>query len=69
MDGADAFDGSRPTFHRARRPSRDDLIHLPRSLSGCIVRLLERSGVLSADEAHPSLECAYGRFRPQVDLL
>jgi hypothetical protein len=49
LDGSYTFRGSKPAFHRARRPQRDDIIGLLHRLSGRIVRLLERRGLLVAD--------------------
>jgi ribosomal protein S27E len=56
VDGAYTFAGGRAVFHRARRPQRDDLVRLLHDLSGRILRLLERRGLLVADEEHPSLD-------------
>jgi len=42
LDGAYAFRGNRAVFHRARRPTGDELNHLLDSLSRRIVRVLER---------------------------
>ena len=56
LDGAYSFRGSRAIFHRARRPQREDIVRLLHSLSGRIVRLLERRGLLIADPEHPLLD-------------
>jgi len=59
LDGAYTFKGNRGTFHRARRPQRDDIVRLLHRLSGRIVRLLERRGLLVADpELSPGLDFA-----------
>jgi hypothetical protein len=42
LGGAYSFRGTRAIFHRARRPQREDIVRLLHSLSGSIVRLLER---------------------------
>ncbi|MDT8320537.1 MAG: transposase [Xanthomonadales bacterium] len=49
-----------------RRPQRNDLVKLLHSLSGGIVKLLERRGLLIADEAHPSLDLEMGSALPQL---
>jgi hypothetical protein len=56
LDGAYVFRGQRPTFHRARRPSSDELNHLLDRLSRRILRALVRRGLLIADPEYPSLE-------------
>jgi ribosomal protein S27E len=56
LDGAYSFRGSRAIFHRARPPQREDIVRLLHSLSGRIVRLLERRGLLIADPEHPLLD-------------
>lgn len=56
LDGAYSFRGSRAIFHRARRSQREDIVRLLHSLSGRIVRLLERRGLLIADPEHPLLD-------------
>jgi hypothetical protein len=58
LDGAYTFAGSRPTFHRARRPASEELNTLLDTLSRRIVRLLERRGLLIADPDHPYLDLA-----------
>jgi hypothetical protein len=55
LDGAYAFRGKRAVFHRACRPTGDELNRLLGSLSRRIVRVLERHGLLIADPEHPSL--------------
>jgi len=60
LDGAYTFTGSSATFHRTRRPTRDELVKLLHSLSGRSGRLLERRGLLIAGEAHPSLDIEVG---------
>jgi ribosomal protein S27E len=56
LDGSYTFRGSRAVFHRARRPQLDDIVRLLHSLSGRIVRLLERRGLLIADPESPGLD-------------
>lgn len=56
LDGAYTFKGNRATFHRAWRPRRDDIVRLLHRLSGRIVQLLERRGLLVADPECPGLE-------------
>ena len=56
LDGAYTFRSSRAVFHRARRPQRDDIVRLLHRLSGRIVRLLERRGLLIADPVCPGLD-------------
>ena len=56
LDGAYTFRGERPIFHRARRPTDDELNRLFDSLSHRIVRLLERRGLLVAESHHPQLD-------------
>jgi hypothetical protein len=65
-DGAYPLNGARVTFHRARRPQRHELVKLLHSLSGRIVKLLERRGLLIADEAHPQLEIEVGSSLDQL---
>jgi hypothetical protein len=60
LDGVYTFRGSRAVFHRARRPQRDDIFRLLHSLSGRIVRLLERRGLLIADPECPALDFEAG---------
>lgn len=66
LDGAYTFTGGSATFHRARRPTRDELVKLLHSLSGRIVWLLERRGLLIADEPHPALEIEMGSGLEQL---
>lgn len=66
LDGAYTFGGGKADFHRARRPQRDDLVKLLHSLSGRIARLLERRGLLIADEPHPALEIEMGSSLDQL---
>jgi ribosomal protein S27E len=66
LDGAYTFNTRHAAFHRARRPTRDELVKLLHSLSGRIVRLLERRGLLIADEAHPSLDIEMGSSLDQL---
>jgi hypothetical protein len=56
LDGAYAFRGKRAVFHRARRPTGDELNRLLDRLSQGIVRVLERRGLLIADPQHPTLD-------------
>jgi len=56
LDGAYAFRGKRAVFHRACRPTGDELNRLLDSLSRRIVRVLERCGLLLADPECPSLD-------------
>jgi hypothetical protein len=56
LDGAYTFRGSRSVFHRARLPQQIDIRRLLHRLSGRIVRLLERRGLLIADPAYPCLD-------------
>jgi hypothetical protein len=60
LDGAYTFFGSRPTFHRARRPTSEELHRLLDTLSRRIVRVLERRGLLIADPEHPHLDLEPG---------
>lgn len=66
LDGVYFFNGGRARFYRARCPQRDDLVKLLHSLSGRIVRLLERRGLLIADEEHPLLEIELGSGLDQL---
>jgi hypothetical protein len=54
LDGACAFRGKRTVFHRACRPTCDELNRLLDTLSRRIVRVLERRGLLIADPEYPS---------------
>jgi len=56
LDGAYAFRCKRAVFHRARRPTGDELTRLLDRLSRRIVRVLQRRGLLIADPEHPSLD-------------
>ena len=56
QDGAYAFRGKRAVFHRACRPTGDELNRLLDSLSRRIVRVLERFGLLLADPECPSVD-------------
>jgi hypothetical protein len=56
LDGAYAFRGKRAVFHRARRPTGDELTRLLDRLSRRIVRVLARRGLLIADPEQPSLD-------------
>jgi ribosomal protein S27E len=60
LDGAYAFAGNRPTFHRARRPVGEELNGLLDTLSRRIVRVLEHRGLLIADPDYPYLDLAPG---------
>ena len=60
LDGAYTFSGSRPTFHRARRPTGEELNHLLDTLARRIVRVLERRGLLIADPELPHLDLEPG---------
>ena len=60
LDGAYTFFGNRPAFHRARRPTSEELHHLLDTLSRRIVRVLERRGLLIADPEHPHLDLEPG---------
>jgi hypothetical protein len=66
LDGVYFFNGGRARFYRARCPQRDDLVKLLHSLSGRIVRLLERRGLLIADAEHPPLEIELGSGLDQL---
>jgi hypothetical protein len=66
LDGVYFFNGGRARFYRARCPQRDDLVKLLHRLSGRIVRLLERRGLLIADAQHPSLEIELGSGLDQL---
>ena len=55
LDGAYAFRGKRAVFHRACRPTGDELNRLLDSLSRRIVRVLQRRGLLMADPDHACL--------------
>lgn len=54
LDGAYTFSGTRPAFHRARRPVGEELNDLLDTLSRRIVRVLERRGLLIADRSTPT---------------
>ena len=56
LDGAYACRGKRAGFHRARRPTGDELTRLLDRLSRRMVRVLERRGLLIADPEQPSLD-------------
>jgi hypothetical protein len=56
LDGAYAFRGKRAVFHRAHRPTGDELTRLLDRLSRRIMRVLERRGLLIADPEYPSLD-------------
>ena len=56
LDGTYVFRGNRAVFHRACRPTSDELTRLLDSLSRRIVRVLERRGLLIADPEYPSLD-------------
>ena len=60
LDGAYTFGGQRVSFHRARRPSNAELVHLLGTLSRRIVRVLVRRGLLIADPVHPYLDLGSG---------
>jgi ribosomal protein S27E len=66
LDGAYTFGDGKADFHCARRPQRDELVTLLHALSGRIVRLLERRGLLTADKAHPSLDIEVGSSLDQL---
>jgi ribosomal protein S27E len=66
MDGAYTFKGGQATFHRADPPSRDNLVKLLHALSGRIVRLLERRGLLVADPEYPELDLQVGSSLDQL---
>jgi ribosomal protein S27E len=68
LDGAYTFGGGKAVFQRARRPQRDDMVRLLHALSGRIVRLLERRGLLIADEVHPSLDIEMGSSLDQLQV-
>lgn len=63
LGGAYAFGDKRSTFHRAHRPSDEELHRLLDTLSRRIVRVLERRGLLIADSHHPQLD-----FEPGSNL-
>jgi len=60
LDGAYSFTRGKATFHRARRPAHDELVHLLDALSRRIVRLLERRGLLIVDPQYPELDLQPG---------
>jgi hypothetical protein len=60
LDGAYAFRGNRAVFHRACRPTGDELNRLLDRLCRRIVRVLERRGLLIADPEHPYLDLKPG---------
>jgi hypothetical protein len=66
LDGAYMFRGSRAVFHCARRLQRDDVVRLLHRLSGRIVRLLERRGLLVADSECPALDFEAGSSLDQL---
>ncbi len=66
LDGVYLFEGSRSRFHRARQPTLDDLMWLLYSLSGRVIRLLERRGVLVAEGEYPSLQIETGSSLDQL---
>ncbi|NNL05977.1 MAG: IS91 family transposase, partial [Xanthomonadales bacterium] len=63
LDGAYTFHGTRAIFHRARRPTSEELNHLLDTLSRRIVRVLERRGLLIADP-----ECLQLDIEPSSSL-
>ncbi len=60
LDGAYCFRGNRTTFHRARRPTGEELNRLLDALSRRIVCVLERRGLLIADPEYPYLDLEPG---------
>ena len=48
LDGAYSFEGSRPMFHRAPRPTPTELARLLHRIAQRVARLLERQGLLRA---------------------
>ena len=56
LNGAYTFNVPHAVFHRIRRPIRDDLVKLLHTLSGRIVKLLERRGLLIADPEYSELD-------------
>jgi hypothetical protein len=60
LDGAYRFSTTLLTFHRARRPTCEELNDLLDTLSRCIVRVLERRGLLIADPEHCCLDLEPG---------
>lgn len=60
LDGAYTFRGKRANFHRARRPTSEELRRLLDTLSRRIVRILERRGLLIADPQFPHLNLEPG---------
>lgn len=57
LDGAYTFPGSRPRFHRSRRPALYDLVKLPQSLSWHVVGLLERHGLVMLSSSTGAVLC------------
>ena len=66
LDGAYTFNSGSAAFYRAHRPCRDDLLHLLHTLSGRVARLLERRGLLIADEPQPYLDMEMGTALDQL---
>ena len=62
------FSAKTRSFHRARRPVGEELKGLLDTLSGRIVRVLERRGLLVADPAFESLEDD-ARFQSVIDAI
>ena len=60
LNGAYTFNVPHAVFHRTRRPIRDDLVKLLHTLSGRIVKLLERRGLLIADPEYSELDFEMG---------
>jgi hypothetical protein len=60
LDGAYRFANNQAAFHRARRPTCEELDSLLVTLSRRIVRVLERRGLLIADPEHCCLDLEPG---------
>ena len=66
LDGAYIFNTPHAVLHRTRRPIGDALVKLLQTLSGRIVKLLERRGLLIADPEYSELDFEVG---PSPDQL
>lgn len=56
LDGAYSFDHARPKFHRAPRPTPNELARLLHTIRKRVARSLERSGLLVRDPARDYLD-------------
>ncbi len=63
LDGIYTFEGPRPTFHRAPRPTPAELVRLLHTISHRVAGLLERQGLLVRD-----VDSDYLDFEPSEAL-